>query len=95
MSYIHIGEPIGEWLLQYGPAPQIQLNDSFKTARDIGQFVAAERDKLTENERAQMTVALKADRNTNMGRVTEVKQELRRANALKISYAALKSYGNN
>ena len=40
-----------------------------------------------------MTVVLKADANTKMGIVTEVKQELRRANALKISYAASKSMG--
>lgn len=45
VSYIHIGEPIGVWREQYGPAPRIQLNDAFKTAQDIGQFVAAERDK--------------------------------------------------
>ncbi len=92
VSYIHIGEPIGIWREMYGPAPRIQLNDAFKTAQDIGQFVAAERDKLNENERALMTVALKADQNTTMGRITEIKQELRRANALKISYSAAKEY---
>ena len=80
VSYIHIGEPIGVWREQYGPAPRIQLNDAFKTAQDIGQFVAAERDKLNESERALMTICLKADRYTTMGRITEIKQELRRAN---------------
>ena len=40
-----------------------------------------------------MTVCLKIDENTKMGIVTDVKQELRRANALKISYAASKSLG--
>ena len=93
VSYIHIGEPIGVWREQYGPAPRIQLNDAFKTAQDIGQFVAAERDKLNESERALMTICLKADRYTTMGRITEIKQELRRANALKISYAAAKTLG--
>ena len=81
VSYIHIGEPIGVWREQYGPA------------QDIGQFVAAERDKLNESERALMTICLKADRYTTMGRITEIKQELRRANALKISYAAAKTLG--
>ena len=93
VSYIHIGEPIGVWRVQHGPAPRIQLNDAFKTAQDIGQFVAAERDKLNESERALMTICLKADRYTTMGRITEIKQELRRANALKISYAAAKTLG--
>lgn len=34
VSYIHIGEPIGVWREQYGPAPRIQLNDAFKTAQE-------------------------------------------------------------
>ena len=36
---------------------------------------------------------LKADDQTKMGIITDVKQELRRANALKLSYAASKSMG--
>ena len=40
-----------------------------------------------------MTICLKADQTTKMGIVTDVKQELRRANALKVSYAASKSLG--
>ena len=39
------------------------------------------------------TICLKADEATKMGIVTDVKQELRRANALKLSYAASKSLG--
>ena len=60
---------------------------------DILDFVAAERDKLSEADRASMTICLKADEATKMGIVTDVKQELRRANALKLSYAASKSLG--
>jgi biopolymer transport protein ExbD len=92
VSYIHIGTPNKQWLVQYGPATRIQLNDAFATAKDIGQFVAAERDKLSEHERAQMTIALKADANTAMGGITDIKQELRRANALKLSYSAEKAF---
>ena len=46
-----------------------------------------------ESDRAAMTICLKADQSTKMGIITDVKQELRRANALKISYAASKSLG--
>ena len=38
-----------------------------------------------------MTISIKADQDTKMGIITDVKQELRRANALKISYAALEA----
>ena len=35
-----------------------------------------------------MTVSIKADRDTKMELITEVKQALRRAGALKVSYSA-------
>ena len=88
VSYINIGVPVTHMQARYGTAPQIQLNDSFKTAKDIGDFIAAEREQLNEADRAFMTVSIKADRYTKMGIITDVKQELRRANALKISYAS-------
>ena len=78
---------------RYGTAPQIQLNDSYKTAKDIGDFIAAEREQMDEADRVYMTVSIKADRYTKMGIITDVKQELRRANALKISYASLEADG--
>ncbi len=93
VSYIHVGKPALAMQQKFGTAPRIQLNDSYKTARDILDFVAAERDKLNEADRASMTVCLKADQDTKMGIVTDVKQELRRANALKLSYSAQKSLG--
>ena len=94
VSYIQIGEPSTTALRAiYGTAPRIQLNDSYKTTQDILEFVASERDKLSEADRAAMTVMIKADQNTRMGVITDVKQELRKANALKLRYAAEKSAG--
>ena len=93
VSYIHIGQPTPVMQAKFGTAPRIQLNDSYRTTKDILDFVAGERDKLNEADRAQMTICLKADGGTKMGIVTDVKQELRRANALKISYAASKTLG--
>ena len=93
VSTINIGVPASHMQAQYGTAPRIQLNDSFRSARDIGDFISAERDQLNEADRAQMTISIKADQYTKMGIITDVKQELRRANALKISYAALEGEG--
>lgn len=93
VSYIHVGQPSLAMQAKFGTAPRIQLNDSYRNAKDIGDFILAERDKLSENDRAAMTVCIKADDATKMGIITDVKQELRRANALKISYAASKSLG--
>jgi biopolymer transport protein ExbD len=86
-SFIYIGEPLTNLRATFGSEPKIQLNDSFKEVDDIQDFIAQEREQLDENERNQMLVSLKIDRDTKMGIVVDVKQSLRRANALKIMYA--------
>jgi hypothetical protein len=60
---------------------------SFKEIADIQDFIAQEREQLNEADKTKMLVVLKIDRDTKMGVVTEVKQALRRASALKIMYA--------
>jgi biopolymer transport protein ExbD len=90
-SYIYIGTPERRLQNQYGTETRIQLNDSFKTTDDIKDFVASERESLSEADRSFMSVSIKADENTRMGIITDVKQALRRCSALKIMYAARKS----
>ncbi len=87
-SYINIGTPTRNLQAQYGTESRIQLNDSFKTTAEIRDFIAAERDAMSEADRSFMTVAIKADENTRMGIITDVKQELRKCSALKIMYTA-------
>ena len=87
-SFIYIGQPIQALRATRGDASIIQLNDSFHNPSEIGEFIAAERESLDEADQNAMTVVLKADENTLMGLVGDVKMELRRANALKIVYAA-------
>ncbi len=89
VSYILVGEPSTlELRAQFGTAPRIQLNDSYRELPEILDFVASERNNLNENDRAAMTISIRADRYVPMGIITDIKQELRRAEALKISYAA-------
>lgn len=89
-SYINIGSPTRELQSQYGTDARIQLNDSFKTVDDIRDFIAAERESMSEADRQFMTVDIKADQDVRMGIISDVKQELRRCSALKIMYAARK-----
>ncbi len=86
VSYIQMGRPIDA--AKWGTTPRIQLNDAIRQPKDILLFVASERDKLPEIQRSYMTTCLKIDKDLQMGLVQDVKQELRVANALKISYAA-------
>ncbi|MBQ7639622.1 MAG: biopolymer transporter ExbD, partial [Bacteroidales bacterium] len=89
-SYIYIGTPLPQYASQYGTESRIQLNDSFRTIDDIRDFIASERENLSEVDRPFMTVSIKADQDTRMGIITDVKQELRRCSALKIMYGATK-----
>lgn len=90
VSYIYVGKPTDDLRNRFGDAPRIQLNDSYRSAIEIGEFIASEKDKLSELDRAKMTVSIKADHYVKMGIITDIKQELRRAQALKISYVASK-----
>ena len=90
-SYINIGSPTAQYQAQFGTDARIQLNDSFKTVDDIRDFIAAEREAMSEADRQLMTVSIKADQDVRMGIITDVKQELRRCSALKIMYASRKT----
>jgi biopolymer transport protein ExbD len=86
--YINVGIPTPAFQTNYGTDTRMQLNDKFSTVSDIRDFVAAKREQLSEADRAQLTVAFKIHEQTRMGIVTDVKQELRRCQALKINYLA-------
>ncbi|MEA3494967.1 MAG: biopolymer transporter ExbD [Bacteroidota bacterium] len=88
VSTINIGPPVNMHRAKYGTAPRVQLNDKFAAPTDVIEFVENERLKKDERLRPYMTFALKVDKKTKMGIVTDVKQELRKAKALKIQYNA-------
>ena len=50
---------------------------------------------MKESDQGQMTVSIKADQATKMGIITDIKQALRRAKALKINYVATEKVQNN
>jgi biopolymer transport protein ExbD len=93
VSYIYIGEPKNPEA--YGTEPRIQLNDVLADPSDVVRWVQQEKDKLSEVERDQITVALKIDIETKMGIISDVQQELREANARKILYTSVKRIDNN
>ena len=90
VSYIYIGSPVERMQATYGTKARIQLNDAFATVDDIAQYITAERTARDEKEVPFMTTSIKADQNTKMGILIDVKQELRKANALKINYSTRK-----
>lgn len=85
VSYIYVGEPMDAQ--KYGTEPRIQLNDQMSGVRDIAQFIEEERQARDEVDRPLMTTSIKADKGVKMGILTDIKQELRKVNALKINYS--------
>ncbi len=88
VTYIYVGVPMRQYQSLHGTEPRIQLNDQFATVDDIQNYISQERESMKENERPLMTVSIKADHNCPMGIITDIKQALRTAQALKINYSS-------
>ena len=86
VSHIYIGKPY-----KGGGDNAVQVNDKIVDAADVEDFIAAERKRMAPDDAKNMTVSIKADKKADMCVVTDVKQSLRRANALKILYSGKKS----
>lgn len=91
VSYINIGTPMaGDMQKKYGTDSRIQLNDQIAEVSDIPLYVESELQARDEVDRPFVTMAIKADKDTKMGLVSDVKQELRNSGAFKIFYNAAK-----
>ncbi|MCC8154821.1 MAG: biopolymer transporter ExbD [Tannerellaceae bacterium] len=88
VTFIYVGPPIQDLRAKMGPETRIQLNDQFAEVAEIETYIAQEKSALKEEDQPFMTVSIKADKETKMGIITDIKQALREAWALKISYSA-------
>jgi len=88
VTYINIGIPTDERL---GTGTQMQLNDKLAGVEAIQDYIAQEKASMNESDQQFMTVSIKADEDTRMKYISDVKQSLRKAYALKINYSARKT----
>ncbi len=94
VTYVYVGPPTNAYKKQFGTAPRVQLNDAIADVEDIRTFVQNERSKMDENMQRKMITSLKVDADTKMGIIYDVKQELRKADALKVNYSAVVRAGD-
>ena len=73
VTFIYVGKPTAEFRKKLG---------------EIQDYIIGERASMKEEDQPQMTVSLKVDQDTKMGIVTDIKEALRKAYALKINYSA-------
>ncbi len=90
VSFIYVGKPTNEYISKMGSDSRIQLNDKFADVSEVQDYVSQERMGMREEDQPYMQVSLKMDKDTKMGIITDIKQALRQAYALKINYSALK-----
>ena len=88
VTYIYIGKPADEMRSTVGDGTRIQLNDKYANVDDVTDYVAEERRRMSPEDAKAMSVSIKADRETEMGIMSDVRQALRRAGALRINYSA-------
>jgi biopolymer transport protein ExbD len=93
VTNLYIGEP--KKTEEFGKEAKIQAEDVFIEPKDIILWVNRQKDMLAENERDQLTVALKVDNEAKRGIIADVETELRKANARKLLYTTLQKKEEN
>ena len=88
VTFIYIGKPTQELQAKMGAETRIQLNDRFADVSEVQDYIYQERELMNESDQPFMQVSIKADKDTKMGVITDVKQALRQSYALNISYSA-------
>ena len=88
LVYLFIGKPVDDEGHVVGDETRIQLNDRYVTVAQLSDEIKKEREKMSEDERQFMTISIRADRDTEMGVINDVKLALRKAGALNINYSA-------
>ncbi len=93
IMYIYAGKPSDRYKQSFGNNSRIQLNDKFSAVTDIKSFILAERAARNPELEMMLITSLKVDKDVKMGLVSDIKQELRKVEALKINYNTNKLSG--
>lgn len=88
ITYIYIGK-------DKNGKEQVQLNNDVISVAALGDAVREERGKLPLDEQDFHVVSIKADKGTSLGMIADVKEALRQANALSVSYSANENKNQN
>ena len=95
VTFIYVGKPNKEYREMYGSNSAIQLNDQVtQNPTAVYSYVKQAQTKIKDARRNLMQVSLKADKETKMNIISQIKEELRRADALNLSYSARKRNDN-
>lgn len=86
--FVFAGKPSRQYRDQFGTEGRIQIGDKFTELSSLPLALTGAREKLLPALQDRVVVALKVDKETNTGLVTDIKEELRELNMVKIIYIA-------
>ncbi len=90
VSFIYVGKPLPAYQSTMGTAARMQLNDKFADKSEIAEWTQKEIAKMNPSDQPKFTVSLKVDKESKMGIITDIKQELRKAQTYRLVYSARK-----
>ncbi|MBQ0073910.1 MAG: biopolymer transporter ExbD [Prevotella sp.] len=67
---------------------RIQIGNNIVPLNKVGTIVLSQKNKLNDEDAELFTINIRADKQTPMGIITDVKQEIRKVGALNIRYSA-------
>lgn len=79
--HIYIGKPMND-----GDKYRIQVDNKVVSQSQLIDYLSERRSQLSPDEAQQMAVAISADKDADMQTVMQVKQALRRANTLNVTF---------
>ncbi|WP_420602874.1 ExbD/TolR family protein [Flagellimonas sp.] len=83
---IFVGKPAPELAAVLGSEPKIQLDNKLASVNEVSAYILSELAKKPEAIRNYVTVSLKVDKEVKVGIVSDIKEELRKVNVLKVNY---------
>ena len=83
---IIVGKPVTQYVSVWGVQPRIQLDGKYAQVEEIGAYVLSELFRMPQHLQKAAIISLKIDKGVNMGIVSDIKEELKKVNALKINY---------
>lgn len=86
LMYIYAGRVKEAYAASLGSSDRIQLNDRISSVSDIRGFVINAKESKKAEDEPYLTASLKFDKNVKMGLVQDIKQELRKAEQLRVNY---------
>ncbi|WP_420402103.1 ExbD/TolR family protein [Flagellimonas sp.] len=87
---IYVGKPTEDLAKVLGTEPKIQLDKRLANVNEVAPYVLSELAKKPDAIRNLVTVSLKVDKKVGMGIVSDIKEELRKVNLLKVNYTTYK-----